>query len=324
MKFTKITALIKGSFFKLAGNKSYLLLKKLKLYTLFYHFKKDINIKGNTIFYIVNDNVQHAGLVDRFKVIVSAYYIAKNSNFNFKIVFTNPFNLRDFLAPNNYDWRSDEEDISYCYRQVRILTYEKSTPKLRKEIEQYHIYVGKDLLIEYFEKEKAHKEWGQLYRELFQPSTKLLTIINSKLKEINDQYYAIHLRFVNAFGDFEDVYNNRLNDEGKKTLISKCNSKINELAKQYNKFKFLICSDSQYFLDQIKTNKNVIVLDGKLGHITFNGKDESVTSKVFLDFYLLSKAQRVFSFSSPEMYEGSGFAPYASYIGEIPYEKIYL
>ena len=38
-----------------------------------------------------------------------------------------------------------------------------------------------------------------------------------------------------------------------------------------------------------------VVLDGKVGHISFTGRAEEIVLKTFLDFFMISRASKIYS-----------------------------
>ena len=62
---------------------------------------------------LFDGRIDHCGMTDRLRGIVSAYDVAKQLGYDFRIWFVNPFRLEDYLLPNEVDWRIDESEISY-------------------------------------------------------------------------------------------------------------------------------------------------------------------------------------------------------------------
>ncbi|MDB8909660.1 hypothetical protein, partial [Parabacteroides merdae] len=81
-------------------------------------------------------------------------------------------------------------------------------------------------------------------------------------------------------------------------------------------------SDSKVFLERVKVLP-VIVLDGKVGHISFTENTHEVAMKTFVDFYAISKASRVIRILAPEMYN-TVFSYYAAVLGGIIPEELHV
>lgn len=102
-------------------------------------YSTDIVIKqlnNKRIVCIYDGKIKSGGLADRLRGIISVYEICKEQNLDFKIVFTNPFKLSNFLVPNETDWKIKERELNYntkvtdlCY--IDTLTGSKSEGKSR-------------------------------------------------------------------------------------------------------------------------------------------------------------------------------------------------
>ena len=103
--------------------------------------QKDKNIEGNTLYFVFDHQQTHPGLADRLKVICCAYYIAKINSFDFKIIFDTPFLLQDYLEPNKINWKGQWDDLSYSFKNARLLAYNGmgKIPHLNNKIKQYII-----------------------------------------------------------------------------------------------------------------------------------------------------------------------------------------
>ena len=82
----------------------------------------------------------HPGLADRLKAIINTYNLAKSNNYDFKIYFTTPFKLSDYLTPRK-DWECSLEELEYSLQDTKffreISWRECTTLKPNK---QYHCY----------------------------------------------------------------------------------------------------------------------------------------------------------------------------------------
>lgn len=281
-----------------------------------YFWRKDKEVNGHTIYFIIDPQITHPGLADRFKAIIGTYYIAKQNNFDFKIIFTYPFTLSDYLGYASQNWIASFDDLSYSFQNSRIIAYNGGgkVPILNKSIKQYHVYcyIGYDIL-ETNQIGDYKAIWGKLYRELFQPTPLLeKALLNyAYLKE--NQFIAIHLRFVNALEHFEGNQFNFLTPEQKEHLITRCISAIQDIINRNPEKQIVVFSDSNIFLTRIKKELPIHVLEGKIGHISFSG-NEDIIVKTFIDFYMISKASHVIRILAPEMY-GTVFSYYAALIG---------
>lgn len=94
----KIKYILRGSqyyrkYFQTTVNSLRYYFRNLHYYWQLYSFKKDREVSGNTLYFIIDPNIKHPGLVDRFKAIVGLFYVAKINGFDFKVIFNHPFKL---------------------------------------------------------------------------------------------------------------------------------------------------------------------------------------------------------------------------------------
>jgi hypothetical protein len=289
--------------------------RSCKYYLKWYSWKKDKEATGNTLYFIIDPEIKHPGLSDRYKAIIGCYYIAKQSGFDFKIVFETPFKLSDYLNENEQSWTAGFDELSYSLQNTRIIPYNGGgkVPRLNKKVKQYHVYsyIGYDIL----ETNKIPNykiEWGKLYNSLFTPKDFIRKEIQATGFEKN-AYIAIHLRFVNALEHFEGEQFNTLSEANKEALIVRCLRQIKAIIGKNRGVSVIVFSDSQVFLKRVK-ELPVHVLDGKIGHVSFENERE-VIIKTFLDFYMISSARQIYVIRAPEMY-GTVFSYYAALTGQ--------
>ena len=288
-------------------------------------------IATNTFILVIDPELKHPGLADRFKAIVNCYNIAKLNGYNFKIIFKHPFALEDYLVPNDIDWIADFSDLHYVLSKTRFfneldfITEDswKGRIELKKD-KEYHCYsyVGNrqpDIFPE------SGCKWHDLFHELFKPSDRL----EQKLQECGfpeKSYIAVHIRFVNALENFEKVSccDNAINTEKQKDdLIARCQKGILRIKEQNKDCDILVFSDSKRFLESIKHMPVKTLPTNNIGHISF-GTNADMTMKTFIDLYMISRAKKVYRIDAPELYAWSGFAVTAAKIGGIEFltEKV--
>ena len=285
-------------------------IKNIKYYLQRYTFKNDKIVLGNTLYFIVDPSLEHPGLADRLKVICCCYYIAKTNHFNFKIIFETPFILSDYLVPNKVDWKASVNDLSYSLQNSRLLAYNGGgkIPKLNPKIKPYHIYhyIGKNIL-QCNNIKNWEEIWRECYQELFKPSEYLNNLLSTQ-NIIPKNYIAVHLRFVNALGNFEKGFYNKISEDQRNRLINKCLSIIDEI-KNKNSKELIIFSDSSLFLGHA-VQHGYKTLNGNIGHISYC-QDHSIFDKVFIDFYAIGLADTVYRIKTKELYNTT-FSYYAS------------
>lgn len=60
-----------------------------------------------------NGTRYQGGLVDRLRGIMTTYQFCKENGLDYRIHFTTPCRLEEYLEPNRYDWRIADEDVSF-------------------------------------------------------------------------------------------------------------------------------------------------------------------------------------------------------------------
>ena len=105
---------------------------------------------NRTAVFIVDGRIDSCGMTDRFKGAVSLYCWAKQNDIPFRISYTSPFKLTDFLIPNKYDWIPQKEDYVQSARASKVI-YAIGEPDVEKRFnphskKQIHFYGNRDLL----------------------------------------------------------------------------------------------------------------------------------------------------------------------------------
>lgn len=268
--------------------------------------------KTKKIVLIFDPKRTHPGLVDRLKAIIGIYYISKINGYNFKILDTDHFKLDKYLTHNKTNWSISSYSICHSTYHIRLMNYEplQQIPLLTSL--EYHIYnyTGKNI-IQCQNIPNWENIWHELFIELFKPSEYLEKSLKNN-PFYNTKYIAVHIRFVNALELAEPKYSQRpLPSDEKQNLINSCITAITKLSLK-SKLPVLVFSDSMQFLSISKEN-GFHVLDGNIGHITYN-KTDNIMLKTFTDLFMISKAESVISLRGKELYE-SAFPIYGALIG---------
>lgn len=286
---------------------------------------------------MVDGMAYHGGMCDRFKGIVSLYAYCKHHGIPFRIRYTYPFRLEDYLSPAAYDWILDDNEYTDnpLYSRVLYMRGEHLARRLLglKVTRQVHFYTNRDLLerindVLRGENETDRYDWGELFRELFRPCEGLRNRINAIKRNIGGDYCAAVFRFQNLLGDFHEYrYKELAGADEKEALVVKCLDAISELKKRHGDKALLVTSDSAAFLQRVSQIKGVHIIPGKLIHIDqVSGEADGDTGreaymKSFLDFYVLSEAQKIYRVGTSYMYP-SEFPVYAAKVHDIPFESI--
>jgi hypothetical protein len=284
--------------------------------------------KTNRYIFMADGKFLHGGMFDRLKGIISIYALAKAQGKDFKINFIHPFSLEDYLVPNTYNWTIDSYGpVIYQYPTSRPIfgygeCYEPSRI-LKDRKGEIHFYYGYNSLKEINEKYGTSFDWGELYNELFKPSPHLQKYINYYKNEVGSEYIAIHTRFLNLLGDKTETTINPVLPEDKqndlKKKISKC---IGQIIKHHHGCRVMIASDSPNFIAYIQQIfTDVYIVPGEISHIGTHNSNDAQNIKMFVDYYLMGGAKKIYSLWSEGMWK-SAFPEYAAKIGRTDFERI--
>lgn len=276
-------------------------------------------------------NTLGGGLIDRLRGAVSTFTVCRELNIPFKLSFTEPFPLTDYLEPNAYDWRCEDDEISFAAEQSHpVVTYVQSdTPKERELLrsslynelkehqhQQCHVFTNASFCYDAdFQKE---------FDTLFKPSERLRLHIEKIQQELgNKPYISISMRFCHLLGDFnEEVYSQTLTKKEQESLIRACMDNIERIHLRHPQKRIVVCSDSVTMLEEAQKKDYVYVIPGKVSHI---GNDSSHSyyyyEKTFLDFFIISQAEQVFLLKGSGMHN-SGFPYAAARVGNRPYQVV--
>ena len=219
-------------------------------------------IDGNDCIMMLNGRVSlwpfdlHGGLADRLKGIVSVYKACIETNKPFKILHTIPYQLEDFLEPNEVDWRIREDEIQYNRNTVRPHYLRHSHYKdeeqylmwrliklLKREKGVHHIYSNAKMVND--------QDYRELFHKLFKPSPIIQNHIKENLRNINKEYISLSFRFCHLLGDPVDEYMIELNQDEKISLLNKTHNSIMDFHQLYPNYTLLVNSDSTTFIEYI-------------------------------------------------------------------------
>ena len=312
------------------GDRRYFKLRS-KLNTLFVsHHYSDAPSKGSlkSIVLIFNGEVFNVGLADRLRSITSVYYWCKKNDIGFKVLFSSPFTLSDYLVPNQFNWEMDSDQFTYRGVCPKVLTSYSVLFGEQKNIEFHREYMD-DLLTCGYERIHLYsntlcydEHFYECYRELFTPTKQLQTELDGFQKQIGEPFISISFRFTELLGDLKDTFGSPLPADEKKALIQKCKESIAPIIDKNGVNKALVTSDSKTFLAEISDLPSVYLIPGSVGHIRNKVTEEQIR-KTFWDMLMISRAQKAYMVRTPQMYR-SNFAKHAAFMGNIPFEELVL
>lgn len=260
--------------------------------------------------------IHSGGLADRFKGIVSVYSICKEKKIDFKILYKYPFELKDYIVPNTYNWEIEEEKISYEWEKVKVICLETTKEsdfqyKLQKKYLRKHLIRSKEQIHVYTNAGFVEsKLYTALFNELFKPSDRLQKSINLQKEILGSNYISVSCRFLNLFGDFNEPYgvSKPLEKEKQLDLINRVLNEMDKLNSANSGRKILVNSDSEIFLEYARKRDYVYVIPGTVTHIDNEIVEKSYNKyeKTFLDFYCIAGASQIYLIKSREMYK-SGY-----------------
>lgn len=270
---------------------------------------------------------QNGGLCDCLHGIISAYYIAKKEKRHFRICFSYPFLLSDYLVPNQTEWRIDPEAIDYRSCRIRHVpmmlgrfhaTWAEERAFHLRYLTKVARHRGTTLLFT-----NAHllgeQEFSLHFRELFRPSSALQEQIDLHLSHIGSSYLGATFRFRNLLSDFYEANSSPASSSVQENIIYRSIEQIELLHRKEPLKKILVTSDSQKFCASLAHLPYVYVISGSRLNISIPEPGSAMNS--FLELMLLSKSVGNRLYVTDGMYRSS-FAQTASFIGNLPYQEI--
>lgn len=282
---------------------------------------------GYPIVAMIDGSIYHGGLTDRWKGIVSMYALAKATERDFKIQYDYPFALTDFQVPSTYDWTISTNDISQNIFSSYLLriTGDPTIKRLQNlpKNKQIHVYANRDCIEVINKTYGTNFTWSALFNELFQPSPILQQALKIHVSNTNTEYIAVAFRMQNLLGDYPEYAYEAVNERRQEEIIIACVNFIKQIHEQW-KMPILVTSDSNLMTNIAVELPYVWTNHGKAAHVdTTSSAPMEYYLKSFVDFYLLSGAQKIYAATTKEMYV-SDFPNYAAKAGNIPFERVFL
>lgn len=273
---------------------------------------------------MIDGRMRHGGICDRFKGIISFYNYCRFAQKPFRIKYTFPFELTDYIVPNKYDWRISDNNISNSFWHVRPIYARKESGrrllKLKTE-KQIRFYGNRDFAYT-LPFSPFNDDWGGVFNYLFKPSPILQERLDYHKNEINGEYIAAVFRFQNLLGDFKEYHIQALSDtESKEKLISANIEELRKIHEQNPDMRILVTSDSSSFLERASELEFVYAIKGRQSHIDTKNAPQSNAIKPFIDFYMIAGAKKVYGISLDDMYD-SEFPVCAAKVGHVPFIRI--
>lgn len=278
------------------------------------------------VIFVADEYYGFGGLADRLRGIISLYDFCLSNDLSFGIYFNHPFKLSKYLEPNIVNWEvrslDRNPDLSCPYLVDTPNTLKGGIAEYQKRrfegildykgIRQVHCYTNADLV-------DSPERFSSLFSALFRPSAVLQRYVDDNKKNIGGSYISISFRFVQLLGDFKDCISDTLPEEQQKRLIEKCIDAIYKIHSMNFTPKVLVTADSQKFLDYVSRIDFAYVIPGKVAHLNYS-EDDNAHLKTFVDFIMISSAQKVYLARMDKMFK-SGFARKAAMSSNVPFEE---
>lgn len=287
---------------------------------------KFLNVKGKTLIYMADGRTSHGGFSDRLRGIFSLYEYSQKHGISFKIHFTHPFCLEEFLVPNQYDWHIDNDSLSYNKKET-VFRFINSYSCLTEVYQDRFLEVkNKDVQLHVYSNWTNHEErFSDYFNQLFKFSPLLDNKINAYLSDIGCKYISVSFRLISLLGDFKDSYfaEELPTDEEKEIYIKKCIECVLHLHELYPQYeKVLVTTDSGILLRRLEQIPYVYVIKGEVIHMDYVDNHIEGHLKTMIDYFLISKAEKVFCYSYGKMFKSTKFAKTAALIGNKEFKMI--
>lgn len=271
----------------------------------------------------------HGGFADRMKGIISCFAFCLQHQIPFRIHYTFPFALTDFLIPNTYNWTLQKgETIAEHIADVRYLNLVGSPSiqrlvRLKKVKRQVHCYANRDVLEALNAHYHTRHSWGDLFRQLFRPAPILEQELLKKRSLLPSRYIGIAFRFQNLLGDFEEYQVAALPEAAQTALMQQCSTFLIRFQQEV-RTPLLVTSDSYRFSCSLAGLEQIYCFPEQNHHLDQQTKKPGETYlKSFTDFFLLSESLKVYAAGTANMYR-TEFPMYAARLNELPFERILI
>lgn len=297
--------------------------KNLKI--KFYKKHTDFTKGKKSIIMMVDGRAIHGGLADRLKGATTFFALSKELGIDYRINFVYPFNLSDYLQPNEYDWIPKDGEIIYDSKisypavvndyQIRSEHHKFYLRYLLLRYQQLHVYGNSPVRIDQFSKS---------FHILFKPSARLEEKIEENKSMIGSKYVSCTFRFQQLLGDFNEGNYPILSLVDQQVLINKCKDQIVTLHASFPFHKILVTADSRKFLESLSTISYVYIIPGRVVHMDYiDGEKYDTYEKSFLDFFLIADADVVHLVYGAGLFQ-SGFAKLAAMVNNKEYNEILI
>ena len=279
------------------------------------------------VVFIIDGKTPHGGLSDRLRGLFSIYYYCKQRGYTFKVAWNYPFKLEDYLMPVHENWVADEADLTHDKKVVDFRFFNNYVGMSGHQADYFSLLDFKKPICHVYSSITQREDlYPAFFQELFKPAPRLEQAISQCLQEIGGKYITVSFRFIGILGDFKDHagFGEELTVEEKRYYIKKSLACLEQLHMRHPQcYKIVVTTDSPYFLKLVKSLSYVYVIPGRLEHMDYAVVDDyEVHLKTFLDFMIITKAEKSYSYQYGKMYGATKFALTAALIGNNEYEVV--
>lgn len=273
-------------------------------------------LTAKRVVYLCDGRTVAGGLADRFKGLLSVYALCREAGYEFRMCYTSPFALADYLEPAGYDWRIGPDELNPSAAAMLVLeNTDDSDYQTRRQAEwlRRRMAEGPQEMHVITNSNYAYTlDYADLFRQLFRPSPRLAAALQAERERLG-QYVTVNARFLTKLGDFRETDGGTaLPAAEARSLIERCMAQIAALHDRHPHHVVLVNSDSMRFLAEAQRLPYVRVVEGRVAHTDLMAREgvEDAHMKLFLDFLLIAQADAIYLLHTPPM-RISGF-PYAA------------
>lgn len=273
------------------------------------------------VVYLCDGRTIAGGFADRLKGMLSLFAVSEELGYDFRICFTSPFVLSDYLVPAaDVDWRISPDELDRKGAAMLVL---ENTEDSDFQTRRQHAWLRRRLEEGPAEMHVINNsnyaytlDYPALFRRLFRPAPALAATLEAERQRLG-RYVSVSARFLSMLGDFRETGANvALPDAEAERLIARCIAEIERLHERHPEHRILVGSDSMRFLEHASRLPYVGIVEGKVAHTDLMGDDNAgrLHEKLLLDFLLIAGAEAIYLLHTPPM-RISGFPYAASRIG---------
>ncbi len=262
-------------------------------------------------------SMYHGGTTDRIRGVLSTFDEVSKRGIPFRISWTSPFRLEDYLEPAEYDWRINPSEVHHVKGIALPVVIQDKDNRTSDKILKAALDGLKGEIHVYSNSDSSIGRYHKLYTTLFRPTPRLSSSVNGHKAHLGRKYWAFHLRFLRLLGDFKDWSDEVLAEKDAIGLMTDCRNLMLKIIRNLPEgYGIFVTSDSRRFLNFIAdADPRIYITPGDIRNIDLAPDGhEDIWLKAFTDQQLLMDAERVYRITLRGMYP-SGFSRFAAEVG---------